>query len=91
MIFKERTFHGKKPLDETMKTTPSANADLETDAAAFLSSLDALDVTQISVVALDGGLMLSGFVPSRQEAIGAEASLREHFPGIAVDNRLRVG
>lgn len=91
MIFKKRTFSGETPLDETMKTTPSANADLETDAAEFLSCLDALDVTQISVVAIEGRLVLSGFVPSRQESIGVEASLREHFTGVAVDNRLQVG
>lgn len=91
MIFKERSFRGEIPLDETMKAPPSANADLETEAAEFLASLGALDVTQVSVVAVDGGLVLSGFVPSEHEAIGVEASLRERFPELAVENRLRVG
>lgn len=91
MIFKERTFHGEAPLDETMKTTPSASADLETRAAEFLSSLNALDVTQVSIVALDGGLVLSGYVPSQMEAEGVEASLRESFPDVEVENRLQVG
>ncbi len=91
MIFKERSFRGEIPLDETMKTTPSAEADLETSAAEFLASLGALDVTQVSVVAIDGGLVLSGFVPSEHEAVGVEASLKEHFPEVAVENRLQVG
>jgi osmotically-inducible protein OsmY len=91
MIFKERTFRGETPLDETMKTTPSASAELETRAAEFLSSLDALDVTQVSIVALDGGLVLSGYVPSRSEAEGVEASLRQQFPDVQVENRLQVG
>lgn len=91
MIFKERTFRGQDPLDESMKTTPSRNAEIETRAAEFLASLGALDVTQVSVVAVEGGLVLSGFVPSLHEATGIEASLRERFPEIPIENRLQVG
>ena len=93
MIFKERTFRGRPPRDEVIEKTPAASAaaDLETQGAEFLASLDALDVTQVSLVAVDESFVLSGFVPTEREAEAVAASLQERFPGVVIENRLKVG
>lgn len=92
MVFKERTFRGEQPEDEKIKADGKATgAALEAQVADFLASVPALDATQISVVASGPGIVLSGFVPSTFESETAEATIREAFNGLSVENRLRVG
>lgn len=92
MIFKERRFRGEVPdTDKQEADPPSSAAEMEVHAADVLASVADLDATQISVVLVDGALVMSGYVATEREALRAEEALRLRLSPLAVQNRLQVG
>lgn len=92
MVFKEPLFRGNVPETERQEATPpSTEAEVEAQAADTLAAVADLDATQVSVVFVDGTLVLSGFVGSAAEADRAAEALALVFPALPVENRLRVG
>ena len=92
MVFKQRRFYGDVPDADRQEAVPaSTDAELEQGAAEVLASVADLDATQVSVVFSDGALVLSGFVTTPVESGRAETALKDRFPHIQVENRLRVG
>ncbi len=86
MVFKERTFYGEAP--ETV--LPQSPADLETRVADCLATVEGLDASDVSVVAGDGTIILSGTVMSIAEVSRAEEAARSVAGVGAVDNRIAV-
>lgn len=64
MVFSERTFHGEKPVVETLH--PNA-AESESAFAAALAAAGGIDATTIEVVAGADGFHLKGTVGSQEE------------------------
>ncbi|WEZ83311.1 BON domain-containing protein [Rhizobium sp. 32-5/1] len=84
MVFKERTFYGEAP--ETV--LPQSPADLETRVADCLATVEGLDASDVSVVAENGTIVLSGTVMSLEEVSRAEDAARSVDGVNAVDNRI---
>lgn len=84
MVFKERTFYGETPE----MVLPQSPADLETRVADCLAAVDGLDASDISVVAKDSTIVLSGNVMSTAEISRAEDAARSIAGVTDVANRI---
>jgi osmotically-inducible protein OsmY len=88
MVFKPQSFYGNEP--NTVEPENTAGAAVETQVAEALARAGDLDAADVSVISVDGTIVLDGTVAFPEEIAIAE-DIASRIPGVvSVENRISV-